>query len=292
MSSIRAEDRGVHRPAGKMDRKKIADSVATTLLVLAGITTCGLLLLILAYTFVEGLPAIGWDFWKFIFTSPHGVRAEGGIFPTVVASLYVTLLAALMVTPVGVGAAIYLAEYATEGRLVRLIRFGGDSLASVPSIVFGLFGLAFFVYILGMGWSMLSGALTLSVMILPVVVRTAEEGIIAVPNAYRRGSYGLGATKWQTIRRIVLPAAMPRILTGIILGVSRAFGEAAAVMLTAGMAIGVPILPTDSGRAMPVHLYFLASEGTNMKGAYGTAVLLVLVILVFNIVARRMVKRV
>lgn len=273
-----------------MKKKRLVDKIATFLLVLAGVLTCLILLIILAYIFWKGAPIAFRP--SFIFTWPRGIRMEGGIFPTIITSLYLTALSTLIVTPIGIGAAIYLAEYTKENWLVRLIRFGGDSLASVPSIVFGLFGLALFVYILGLGWSMISGALTLALMILPIIMRTTEEALLAVPRGYQLGSFGLGATRWQTIRRVVLPAAMPRILTGIILGVSRAFGEAAAVIFTAGLAINAPLLPTEAGRTMTNHLYLLAVEGINIKAAFGTAVLLVLVILVFNTLARYLIKRI
>ncbi len=269
--------------------KKAVDIMATVLIGLAALFSSVVLLIILVYIFVQGLPVISLEF---ITTSPHGVEASGGIFSTIVASFYVTALAMLVVTPIGVGAAIYLAHYATPGRLVRSIRFGADALASVPSIVFGLFGLTFFVYILGFGWSMLSGGLTLAVMILPLIMRTAEEAILAVPRSYVEGSFALGTTRWQTISNIVLPSASPRILTGVILGTGRAFGETAAVLFTAGLAINVPLLLTDPGRTMTNHLFLLSTEGISLSTAYGTAVLLTVIILVFNLLARRILARI
>lgn len=266
---------------------RIVDRIAIGILWLNGFMTIVILGVIIGYIVVKGLPAMS---LAFIFTSPKGIEQSGGIFPTIVASLYVTLLSVIICSPVAVGAAVYLSEYVKEGRLTQVIRFGSDTLASVPSIVLGLFGLSLFVYILGMGWSIISGALTLTLMILPILMRTTEDALKAVPNAWRNGSMGLGATKWQTIRRVVLPAAMPRILTGVVLAVGRVFGETAVLMFTVGMAINLPIWPTEPGRTMPTHLYLLATEGISMKTAYGTALLLMAIILLFNLSARRMFK--
>lgn len=275
-------------------RKKFYNQLALSLLWISAISTIVVLAIIIGYVVVKGLPAFGpnpADGLRFIFTSPHGITQTGGIFPTIVATIYLTLLAMLIGTPIAVGAAIYLSEYAREGRITRIIRFGADALSGVPSIVLGLFGLALFVYILGLGWSMISGALTLTFMILPILMRTTEEALKAVPYVWRQGSFGLGATKWQTIRRVVLPAAMPRILTGIVLGVGRVFGETAAVMFTAGLAINLPIFPTEPGRTMTNHLFLLATEGISMKTAYGTALLLMIIILLFNLGARKIFTR-
>ncbi|MHB0977148.1 MAG: phosphate ABC transporter permease PstA [Candidatus Aquicultorales bacterium] len=268
-------------------RKEI-DLLMTLVLSLAAIASCVILFVILGFIFTKG---IGQFTPAFIFGFPRGLNAEGGIFPTIIASFYSTAVAMTVVTPIGIGAAVYLSEYATGGRVVRLIRFGADSLASVPSIVFGLFGLALFVHFLGLGWSMLSGGLTLAVMVLPIIMRTAEEGILAVPRSYREASYALGATKWQTIRRAVVPAAMPRILTGIILGTGRAFGETAVVLFTAGVSINLPVFLSDPGRAMTSHLYILATEGISLPTAYGTALLLIVIILAFNYTARRLATK-
>jgi len=197
----------------------------------------------------------------------------------------------IIVTPIAILAAVYLAEYAVQGKLVNAIRFAADSLASVPSIVMGLFGLALFVEAMGIGFSMLSAALALSFLMLPIVMRTTEEAIRAVPKYIRWGSYGLGATKWQTVRKIVLPAATPRIVTGIILATGRAVGETAVVIYTMGQAINLPITPMDSGRPMTVHLYLLTTEGINLPAAYGTALLLMILILIFNLSARYFQRR-
>jgi phosphate transport system permease protein len=263
--------------------KNFTNGLALTVIWLAAIATVGALGTILLYVIVNG---IGQITPAFIFTWPHGVNMEGGIWPTIQSTLYVTALAMLISTPIAVFAAVYLAEYAVQGRLVRLIRFAADSLASVPSIVMGLFGLALFVESMGMGFSVLAAALALSFLLLPIIVRTTEEAIRAVPKYIRWGSYGLGASKWQTVSKIVLPSALPRITTGVILAAGRAAGETAVVIYTMGTMINAPISPLDPGRTMPVHLMLLAQDGINLPTAYGTALLLVLMVLAFNLIAR------
>lgn len=268
--------------------KNVANNIALSFLWVAALTTVGILFAVIAYVFVNGIGQLSFEF---ITSWPHGVNAEGGIWPTVVSTLYVTFLAMLIVTPIAVLAAVYLAEYAVQGRLVRIIRFAADTLASVPSIVMGLFGLALFVEAMDIGFSMLSAAMALSFLMLPIVMRTTEESIRAVPKYIRWGSYGLGATKWQTVSRSVIPAAMPRIVTGIILATGRAVGETAVVIYTMGQAINLPVSPFDSGRPMTVHLYLLAMEGINLPAAYGTALLLMIMILAFNLGARYILRR-
>lgn len=254
----------------------------------AGVLTTLVLVLIIAFVAVNGLPVMSLDF---IFGWPHGVNAEGGIFPTIVSTIYVTALAMLICTPVAVLAAVYLAEYAKQGRLVTFIRYAADTLSSVPSIVMGLFGYAMFVEAMGFGLSMLSAALALALMMLPIVMRTTEEAIRAVPRYIRWGAYGLGATKWQVVSKIVLPSAFPRIATGIVLAIGRAIGETAVVLYTMGQAINLPVTPLDSGRPMTIHLYQLANEGINMQAAYGTALLLMIMILAFNLFARHISRK-
>ena len=249
------------------------------------VATLGALLL---YVFWNGIRVIS---PSFIFTWPHGVNSEGGIFPTIVSTLYVTALAMLISTPIAVLAAVYLAEYAYQGKVVSTIRFAADSLASVPSIVMGLFGFALFVEAMKFGLSMISGALALSLLMLPIIMRATEEAIRAVPKYMRWGSYGLGATKWQTVSRIVLPAAAPRIITGVVLAMGRAVGETAVVLYTMQQAINLSASPLESGRPMTVHLYLLAVEGINLPAAFGTALLLIVMILGFNLSARWILAR-
>lgn len=268
--------------------KRITNRVALGVIWLAALATVGALGTIMLYVVVNG---IGQITPAFIFTWPQGVNMEGGIWPTIQSTLYVTILAMLITTPIAVLAAVYLAEYAMQGRLVSTIRFAADSLASVPSIVMGLFGLALFVEGIGMGFSVIAAALALSFLLLPIIVRTTEEAIRAVPKYIRWGSYGLGASKWQTVSRIVLPSALPRITTGVILAAGRAAGETAVVIYTMGTMINAPMSPMDPGRTMPVHLMLMAQEGINMPAAYGTALLLVLMVLGFNLTARYIGRR-
>lgn len=274
--------------AGKGANKGRVNDVMLGVFRAAGILTSCVLALIIAFVAVNGLPVMSLDF---VFGWPHGVNAEGGIFPTIVSTLYVTALAMLICTPVAVLAAVYLAEYAKQGRLVTFIRYAADTLSSVPSIVMGLFGYAMFVEAMGLGLSMLSAALALALMMLPIVMRTTEEAIRAVPRYIRWGAYGLGATKWQVVSKIVLPSAFPRIATGIVLAIGRAIGETAVVLYTMGQAINLPVTPLDSGRPMTIHLYELANEGINMQAAYGTALLLMAMILAFNLFARQLSRR-
>lgn len=275
---------------GKKGRinKDLSNKIMLGVFRAAAYITTLVLLAIIAYVVINGLPHISLDF---IFGWPQGVNAEGGIWPTIVSTIYVTALAMLICTPVAVLAAVYLAEYAKQGKIVDIIRYAADALASVPSIVMGLFGYALFVEAMGLGLSMVSAALALALLMLPIVMRTTEEAIRAVPRYIRWGAYGLGATKWQVVSKIVLPSAFGRIATGIVLAIGRAIGETAVVLYTMGQAVNLPISPFDSGRPMTVHLYLLANDGINMNAAYGTALLLMAIILAFNLFARYLSRK-
>ena len=275
---------------GKKGRtnKDLSNKIMLGVFRAAAYITTLVLVAIIAYVVINGLPHISLDF---IFGWPQGVNAEGGIWPTIVSTIYVTALAMLICTPVAVLAAVYLAEYAKQGKIVDIIRYAADALASVPSIVMGLFGYALFVEAMGLGLSMVSAALALALLMLPIVMRTTEEAIRAVPRYIRWGAYGLGATKWQVVSKIVLPSAFGRIATGIVLAIGRAIGETAVVLYTMGQAINLPISPLDSGRPMTVHLYLLANDGINMNAAYGTALLLMAIILAFNLFARYLSRK-
>lgn len=275
---------------GKKGRinKDLSNKIMLGVFRAAAYITTLVLVAIIAYVVINGLPHISLDF---IFGWPQGVNAEGGIWPTIVSTVYVTALAMLICTPIAVLAAVYLAEYAKQGKVVELIRYAADALASVPSIVMGLFGYALFVEAMGLGLSMVSAALALALLMLPIVMRTTEEAIRAVPRYIRWGAYGLGATKWQVVSKIVLPSAFGRIATGIVLAIGRAIGETAVVLYTMGQAINLPISPLDSGRPMTVHLYLLANDGINMNAAYGTALLLMAIILAFNLFARYLSRK-
>lgn len=276
-----------HGKKGRIN-KDLSNKIMLGVFRAAAYITTLVLLAIIAYVVINGLPHISLDF---IFGWPQGVNAEGGIWPTIVSTIYVTALAMLICTPVAVLAAVYLAEYAKQGKVVDIIRYAADALASVPSIVMGLFGYALFVEAMGLGLSMVSAALALALLMLPIVMRTTEEAIRAVPRYIRWGAYGLGATKWQVVSKIVLPSAFGRIATGIVLAIGRAIGETAVVLYTMGQAINLPISPLDSGRPMTVHLYLLANDGINMNAAYGTALLLMAIILAFNLFARYLSRK-
>jgi phosphate transport system permease protein len=239
------------------------------------------------------LVANGWRAinWTFLTQPPMESMTQGGILPCIVGTLCLSLGAILVALPIGVASAIYLNEYARPGRVVRVIRLGINNLAGVPSVVFGLFGLAFFVVYLKMGVSLLAGSLTLGALTLPVIIGSAEEALRAVPDTYREASLGLGATKWQTIYKVVLPAALPGILTGAILGISRAAGETAPIMFTAAVFF-TPSMPSsifDEIMALPYHIYVLATAGTEIEATrhlqYGTALVLIVLVLGLNLIA-------
>lgn len=246
------------------------------------------LLIILYFIVARGWRAISWEF---LTAMPYDSMTKGGILPCIVGTLSLGILSILISLPIGVASAVYLNEYAQKGRLIRVIRLGINNLAGVPSIVFGLFGLAFFCIVLKMGVSLLAGSLTLAVMILPVIIGATEEALRSVPDTYREASLGLGATKWQTIYRVVLPTALPGILTGSILGLSRAAGETAPIMFT-GAVFFTPLLPKsifDEVMALPYHIYVLATAGTNIEATrpmqYGTSLVLIFLVLGMNLIA-------
>jgi phosphate transport system permease protein len=229
--------------------------------------------------------------WTFLTQPPLDSMTRGGILPCIIGTLCLAVGAILVALPIGVASAIYLNEYAKPGKLLRLVRLGISNLAGVPSVVFGLFGLAFFVVILKMGTSILAGALTLAAMSLPVIIGATEEALKSVPDTYREASLGLGATKWQTVYRVVLPTALPGILTGTILSISRAAGETAPIMFT-GAVFFSPRLPKsifDEVMALPYHIYVLATAGTEIEKTrhlqYGTAIVLIALVLGMNLVA-------
>jgi len=237
---------------------------------------------------IKGLPQVTFEF---LVHEPQDMGRHGGILSTIVATAYITLLAIVLAAPFGVGTAIYLTEYIREGWTTRLIRFGAECLAGVPSIILGLFGFVLFVMKLGFGWSVLSGALTLGIMVLPIIIRTSEEAIKAVPQEYRQVCFSLGMSQWQAVTHIVLPTALPGITTGIMLSVGRSLGETAVLLFTAGAALRTPVSLFDSGRTMAVHFYILAREGLSMPNAYGTAAVLVISILAINLAAYTMMQR-
>ncbi|QIZ76142.1 phosphate ABC transporter permease PstA [Ferrimonas lipolytica] len=269
-----------------------SDRVMTGLIWGSALFTICFLAWILFYIVSNGLAFVDWNFITDIYTR---TGTEEGIWPMIVATVYMVLLSILIAAPIGIMTAIYLTEYAKPGsKLVALIRFCTESLAGIPSIIYGLFGLTFFVGVLGLGFSILAGALTLAILILPVIIRTTEEAIIAVPLSYREGSYGLGASRLYTVVRIILPAAMPGIVTSLILSIGRIIGESAPVYLTAGMVAAIPGSVFDSGRTLTVHLYMLTTELYTQHDwdmAFATATVLIVLVLMINIVTKLISSR-
>ena len=266
----------------------ITQGIAKVFIWIAALSTIGVMILILFQVLAEGIPALH---LRFFLDSPKNMGREGGILPTIIGTFALTAVAVLFATPLGVGTAIFLREYTRESRISRMIRFGTDCLAGVPSIIFGLFGFVFFVIYLNMGWSILSGGLTLAAMILPTIISTTEEAIKGIPPSYREVSYSLGGTKWQTVTHTILPSALPGIFTGILLSVGRSIGETAAVILTAGSSLMMPTSLFSPIRTMSVHFYILAREGISIKMAYGTGAALILLVLFVNTVANWLLNR-
>ncbi len=266
----------------------LTQDLAKILIWIASLSTIIIMALILFQILISGIPMLKFSFF---LEPPRSMGREGGIFSTIVGTIALTTLAIIFATPLGVGTAIFLREYTRETRLSRIIRFGTDCLAGIPSIIFGLFGFIFFVIYLNLGWSILSGGLTLASMILPTIICTTEEAIKAIPNSYREVSYSLGGTKWQTVTKTILPNALPGIFTGVILSVGRSIGETAAVILTAGSSLVMPTSIFSPIRTMAVHFYILAREGISMEMAYGTGAALIIMVLLVNIIANWLLNR-
>ena len=268
-----------------MDKKrqeKVAFAILTLMMLIVVVPT----LFIIGFIFVKGIGAINWGF---LTEMPRKGMTEGGIFPAIVGTFYLVIGTIAFALPLGIGSAIYLTEYAKHGRLYRFIRLSILNLAGVPSVVYGLFGLGLFVLFLGFGSSILAGALTLGCLILPITITSSEEALKSVPMSYREASLALGATKWQTIYKVVLPHAMPGILTGAILGIGRAAGETAPILLTVA-AFFLPRLPKslfDQAMALPYHLYIISTQVPNMpeEVKYGTALVLLGIVSIFFAIA-------
>ncbi len=279
---------GMNHKEGVQFRRRFIQAGMFSLFKISAAINGAALLVVVYFLVSRGWRAIN---WTFLTQPPVDSMTKGGILPCIVGTLCLAIGAIAVALPIGVASAIYLNEYARPGRIVRIIRLGINNLAGVPSVVFGLFGLAFFVVYLDMGVSILAGSLTLGALTLPVIIGSTEEALRAVPDTYREASLGLGATKWQTIYRVVLPAALPGILTGTILGISRAAGETAPIMFTAAV-FYTPSLPTsifDEIMALPYHIYVLATAGTDIEATrplqYGTALVLIVLVLGLNLIA-------
>lgn len=255
---------------------------------LATVLTVGALLFLIGYILVMGIPNLSWDLFSWEYNSENV-----SFMPAIVNTIIMTAFSLLIAAPLGICSAIYLVEYAKRGnKIVGVIRTMAETLAGIPSIVYGLFGMLFFVTALGWGYSLLSGALTLSIMILPLIMRTTEEALKTVPDTYREGSFGLGAGRLRTVFKVVLPSAVPGILAGVILAVGRIVGETAALIYTAGTVTDMPKDLMSSGRTLAVHMYALSSEGLHTQQAYATAVILLAVVLLINTLSAFIAKRV
>jgi phosphate transport system permease protein len=267
----------------------VSQKIVRAILISMTALTVSILVFIITYVLLKGLPVIGWEF---LTKGADDAGRGGGIFPFIVSTIFITIVALAIATPMGVGTAIYLTEYTRETLATRVVRFAAECLAGIPSIILGLFGFITFVLFLHLGWSILSGGLTLAIMVLPTIIRTSEEAILAVPRNQREVSTSLGGTRWQTVTRVVLPGALPGIVTGIMLSVGRCIGETAAVIFTAGSAMHMPKSLFASGRTLAVHFYILATETDAFDMAYGTAAVLVIAILTINIMAYWMMHRI
>ena len=258
------------------------------LVLISTVFTAGILIYLIGYILVHGVPYLTKDLFSLKYTSTNV-----SLFPAMVNTVSMTALALLVAVPLGLFSASYLVEYAKKGnRLVGIVRITAETLSGIPSIVYGLFGMLFFVTTLKWGLSILSGAATLAIMILPAVMRTSEEALKSVPDSFREGSFGLGAGKLRTVFQIVLPSAVPGILSGVILAVGRIVGETAALMYTAGTVAEIPSNVMGSGRTLSVHMYALSSEGLHVNQSYATAVVLLIVVIVINAVSTFIAKRI
>lgn len=272
-----------------MNGKAKAESVILRILVyFAAVITITALVAIIVYILIKGIPALSWDMFSLKYTAENG-----SLLPALINTVIVTALSLVIAVPLGIFSAIYLVEYAKRGsKLVSAVRLTAETLSGIPSIVYGLFGYLLFVNFLGFGYSLLAGALTLSIMILPVIMRTSEEALISVPDSFREGSFGLGAGKLRTVFKIVLPSAIPGIMSGIILSIGRIVGETAALIFTAGSVAQIPDNLMGSGRTLSVHLYALWNEGLDTEKSYATAVVLLIIVVAINSISAKLAKKV
>lgn len=274
---------------GNIDaNKRISQKIAFGIFTLLSYSVVAILFVILGFIIIKGGSVISWDF---LTKAPEDSMTAGGIFPAIVGTLYLVLGSSLISFPIGIMSGIYMNEYATNGKLIRFVRIMTNNLSGVPSVVFGLFGMALFVNTLGWGDSIIAGSFTLALMALPLIIRTTEEALKSVDDSFRQGSLALGASKLQTIGRVVLPMAFPNIITGLILSVGRVSGETAPILFTVA-AYFLPQLPEsifDQCMALPYHLYVISTSGTDIEAsrgiAYGTALVLILIVLIVNLLA-------
>jgi phosphate transport system permease protein len=258
-------------------KRKVSDGFIKSLIWFCAFLTTAILVCIIVYIMAKGFPHVTWAF----LTTPYQGESTG-ILSMIITTLYVIVLTLLFAAPISIFAAIYLVEYAKPGKFIDIIRFTTESLSGIPSIIFGLFGYIFFVNILKFRYSLLAGALTLAITVMPTIIRTTEESLKTVPISYKEGSLALGSTKLHTLFSVILPSALPGIITALILSIGRIVGETAAVFMTAGMVTRLPHSIMDSGRTLAVHLYALANEGTSFNECYATAAVLVIIVLLIN----------
>ncbi len=267
--------------------RSFKDNLLRGLLWFSAFVTVAILLLIVGYIFYKGFRLINFEF-IFGDYSPTG---GGGIWPMIVTTIYTIVISLVIATPIGILAAVYLQEYAKQGRLVRTIRFATESLTGIPSIIYGLFGAVFFVTTLKLGMSIIAASLTLTIIVLPVVIRTTEEALKTVPQTYREGSLALGTTKLQTLLKVILPSSMPGILSGIILSMGRIVGESAAIFLTAGTVAAMPSSIFSSARTLTVHSYLVTQEAGDIELAAAIGIVLIIIILILNFSATYLSKK-
>ena len=267
-------------------RRRVYDKSLRFLLYLCAFLTCALLVVIIGYIFVRGLPNVT---WQLLSTKPSHIKGTIGILPNILNTLYIILITLIVVLPLGVGAAVYLTEYARNRKLVSAIEFATETLTGIPSIIYGLVGMLFFVQFCSLGTSLLAGGLTLVVMTLPTIIRTTQESLKTVPQSYREGALGLGAGKWHMIRTIVLPSSVDGIVTGCILAIGRVVGESAALLFTAGMGLTINNFfeaMGSSGATLTVSLYMYAMERGEIDVAFAIAAILMILTLVINLAAK------
>ncbi len=268
-------------------KKHIGSKILKGLVFLASLLTFAVLIFLIAYILIKGIPHLSPKLFAWKYTTENA-----SMLPAIINTLIMTLCALIAAVPLGIFTAIYLVEYAKKGnKVVGIIRITAETLSGIPSIVYGLFGMLFFVTYLKWGYSILAGAATLAIMVLPLIMRTTEEALLGVPDTYREGSFGVGAGKLRTVFRIVLPAAMPGILSGVILAIGRIVGETAALIYTAGTVADVANNLLSSGRTLAIHMYVLSSEGLYTNQAYATAVVLLVFVLLINFMSSAIAKK-
>lgn len=269
-------------------RRTPGSLIVMILVLLAAALTIAALLFLLVYILINGIPYLNADLFSWEYNSENV-----SVVPAMINTVIMAVISLIFAIPFGIGSAIYLVEYAKKGnKLVKVVRVTAETLTGIPSIVYGLFGMLFFVTALHWRFSILAGTCTLAIMVLPVILRTTEEALMAVPDSFREGSFGLGAGKLRTIFKIILPSAVPGILSGVILSIGRIVGETAALMYTAGTVAAIPKSLFSSGRTLAVHMYVLASEGLHVDQAYATAVVLLVLVIVINALSSFLAKKI